>query len=140
MYIYSTFVWAFVCICFLYRTSLFVNCIMSMYSGPEAAYYQINKSISHYAKFSVGTTCRSHVFLRIKTPMKGQLYSYLHTHQMHAACKQASSLTTFLIETSVVGIFATKNIIRLEVAHTTSCLPVWSSTDWAMLLTQVCKP
>ena len=27
---------------FLYKTSLFVNCIMCMYSGPEAAYYQIN--------------------------------------------------------------------------------------------------
>ena len=28
---------------FLYKTSLFVNCIMFMYSGPEAAYNQINQ-------------------------------------------------------------------------------------------------
>ena len=28
---------------FLYKTSLFVNCIVYMYSGPEAAYYQINQ-------------------------------------------------------------------------------------------------
>jgi len=46
LYIYSTFVRAFVCICFLYKTSLFVNCIMSMYSGPKAAYYQINQSVT----------------------------------------------------------------------------------------------
>jgi len=32
----------------LYKTSLFVNCIMCMYSGPEAAYYQIiNQSKTH---------------------------------------------------------------------------------------------
>jgi len=31
---------------FLYKASLFVNCIMCMYSGPEAAYYQINQSTS----------------------------------------------------------------------------------------------
>ena len=29
---------------FLYKTSVFVNCIMCMYSGPEAAYNQINQS------------------------------------------------------------------------------------------------
>ena len=35
---------------FLYKTSLFVNCIVYMYSGPEAAYYQINQSINQINK------------------------------------------------------------------------------------------
>ena len=33
----------------VYKTSLFINCIMCLYSGPEAAYYQINQSINHYS-------------------------------------------------------------------------------------------